>query len=219
MHTNALAPFIITTILSVAIVGCESSDEGQYSVPVAQGGSSQSEQTTAQPATQSSAQPAAQPATTKSSEQQPASQDQPAAAENVPAVGDAVGYGSLGWRYGGVSCGGAQQTSATIKGLKVSGNSLSFSWGGDDLSSWGLSKDDASGAYACLFVMTSSGSWVGGKFDWISTSRTSRSLENVLSGYEGWSLANVPNPCQAAFVIVSSDKKKRTNVISTTWNR
>ena len=100
----------------------------------------------------------------------------------------------------------------------MSKNSLGYSWSGDTLASWGLSNGDA-GAYACLFVLRSDGKWVGGKFDWISTSRTSRGLENIYNGYGGWSLAGVPNPCSCAFVIVSGDGKKRTNVIGGSWSR
>ena len=86
----------------------------------------------------------------------------------------------------------------------MSRNSLSYSWTGDTLASWGLAYDDASAALACLFVQKADGSWVGGKFDWISTSRRSRGLENIQLGYGGWTLAGVPNPCAAAFVIVSA---------------
>ncbi len=131
---------------------------------------------------------------------------------------DAVPYGSLRWTYGGVSGGGARKTSASIGGLSMSKNNLSYRWTGDTLASWGLSNS-AIGAYACLFVQKSDGSWVGGKFDWISTSRQSRSFENIYHGYEGWSLRGVPNPCQAAFVIISADGKKRTNVITANWSR
>ncbi len=122
------------------------------------------------------------------------------------------------WSYGGVNGGGAKKTSASIGGLRFSRAGLSYSWTGPNLSSWGLGNSDTS-AYACLFVKKSDGSWVGGKFDWISSSRTTRDLKNVLQGYHGWSLSGVPNPCDAAFVIVSGDLKKRTNVIVGKWAR
>lgn len=87
-----------------------------------------------------------------------------------------------------------------------------------DLSAWGYSNSQTDGI-ACLFVQNNSGAWVGGKFDWISSSRKSRDFNNIYSGYAGWSLADVPNPCQAAFVIISRDAKKRSNVIVGTWSR
>ena len=133
------------------------------------------------------------------------------------AVGDAVPYGALKWTFGGIKAGGARQSGAQISGLHMSKGGLSFKWV-KDLSCWGLSKGDAS-AYACLFVQKSDGSWVGGKFDWISSSRSTRDFINVNGHYNGWSLAGVPNPCNAAFVVVSKDKKKRSNVISSRWSR
>ena len=87
-----------------------------------------------------------------------------------------------------------------------------------DLSAWGYSSG-ALGGVACLFVQKTNGQWVGGKFDWISSSRRSRGFENVFGGYAGWSLEGVPNPCAAAFVIVSPDGKRRSNVIAGTWSR
>ena len=139
--------------------------------------------------------------------------------ETDPSLGapDEVPYGSLSWRYGGVSGGGYQKSGVEISGLKAGRNDLSFKYK-KDLSAWGYGSGDAS-AYACMFVQTSSGSWVGGKFDWISSSRSSRDLKNVTSGYGGWSLANVPNPCRVAFVILDSKSKRRSNVIAGTWSR
>ncbi len=131
---------------------------------------------------------------------------------------DAASFGSFRWSYGGINGGGARKTSASIGGLRFSRTGLSYSWTGSNLSAWGMSNSDTS-AYACLFVKKSDGSWVGGKFDWVSSSRTTRDLKNVLQGYHGWSLSGVPNPCDAAFVIVSGDLKKRTNVIVGKWAR
>ena len=133
------------------------------------------------------------------------------------AEGDQVAFSALSWSFGGVNGHSAAPSDVTISGLRMGRDSLSFSYS-KNLSAWGLSNGDA-GALACLFVQRSDGSWVGGKFDWISSSRTSRSLENVFHGYGGWSLAGVPNPCPAAFVIVDGNAKRRSNVIAGTWSR
>lgn len=131
---------------------------------------------------------------------------------------DAVDYRSLRYTFGGSPNGsGAALTSVQIAGLSIRGSSLAFRYV-KDLSAWGLSSGQAD-AIACLFVQKASGEWVGGKFDWISSSRTTRDLENVFDGYVGWSLAGVPNPCNAAFVIISKDGKKRSNVIACSWSR
>ncbi len=138
---------------------------------------------------------------------------------SVSGEGDEVDFGSLKWTFGGENGAGAQLTSATIANLSASGDGMSYQWAGDTLRSWGLS-DSQAGAFACFFVQKSDGSWVGGKFDWISTSRTTRGFENILhENYVGWTLVGVPNPCNCAFVIISEDCTKRTNVIAGTWSR
>ena len=135
----------------------------------------------------------------------------------TPAAGDQVSFGALKWRYGGVNGAGAKSSGVAISGASFSSGGMSFKYI-RDLSAWGYSSG-ALGGYACLFVQNSSGAWVGGKFDWISSSRRSRDFKNVYSGYSGWSLSGVPNPCNAAFVILSPDAKKRSNVIVGTWSR
>lgn len=129
---------------------------------------------------------------------------------------DAVPFSSLKWTYANWSGAGAKKTSASIGGLRCSGWNLSYRWTGPTLSSWGLA-DNTANAVACVFV-NKNGTWVGGKIDWISTSRTSRSLKQCVE-YRNWNLNGVPNPCSIAFVIVSQDGKKRTNVIAGTWSR
>ena len=74
------------------------------------------------------------------------------------------------------------------------------------------SKEDPA-CLACLFCLIG-GKWIGGKFDWISTSRTSRDFKNVSDGYNGWDKGAIGKAAKYAFVIVSRDGKKRTNVIA-----
>lgn len=144
-----------------------------------------------------------------------AAAEDPDDAAGLPA--DEVPFSSLSWTYGRTNGANAQPSEVSIAGLSMGADSLRFGYT-SDLSSWGLASTDAS-AIACLFVQRSDGSWVGGKFDFISSSRTFRSLTNVMSGYGGWSLSGVPNPCQAAFVIIDRNGSRRSNVISATWSR
>ena len=130
---------------------------------------------------------------------------------------DQVAYGSLSWRYGGIGGGGYKPTGVSISGLHAGKNGMSFKYN-KDLSAWGYGHGDCYG-YACLFVQTESGAWVGGKFDWISSSRAERDFNNIYGGYRGWSLDGVPNPCQVAFVILDVNAKRRSNVIVGTWKR
>lgn len=130
---------------------------------------------------------------------------------------DDVFFGELQWVYGGEKFGDAEKDGPLISGLAMARDGLSFKYL-RDLSCWGLGYGDAN-ALACLFVQDNDGNWVGGKFEWISTSRTSRSFTNIFEGYNGWNLSNVPKTTTAAFVIVSKDGKKRSNVITAIWER
>ena len=202
--------FVPGCLALVLLFGCESADVDGNFWQEKEGAPAGAQTAPAgkQPAAPAGEQPAA-----------PAGEQPAAPAEPAPAAGDEVSFSAFPFNYGGISGRGAALSSPRIKGLRISGQNLSYSWAGPNLSAWGLGHDNYSGAYACLFVQRSDGSWVGGKFDWISSSRTSRHLENVFHGYEGWSLGGVPNPCSAAFVIVSADGRRRTNVIGGTWRR
>ena len=136
--------------------------------------------------------------------------------EDAKAV-DAVEFSSLRWEFGGVDGSRAKLSTPRISGLKASASGISYKWDAN-LSSWGLATDQAE-AMACWFVEKEDGSIVGGKFEWIATSRRTRSLENVLTGYGGWKLDGVPNPCRCWFVVVSKDGKLRSNVVGTEWKR
>ena len=135
---------------------------------------------------------------------------------------DEAPYASFDWSYGGFNAdkagwGGIEAIGPVIGDLSFSKDGLRFHWE-NGLSAWNLDYDDAS-AIACLFVQDNDGNWIGGKFDWISTSRSTRDFKNVYGGYNGWDLSNVPKTTTAAFVVVSRDGKWRSNVITATWER
>ena len=97
---------------------------------------------------------------------------------------------------------------------------MSYSWSAGGCQDLGASsKEDAGNTLACLFVLVG-GSWHGGKFDWISTSRTSRDFKNIIGGgdnpggYNGWPKDSISKAEKYAFCIVSKDGQSRTNVIS-----
>jgi hypothetical protein len=69
----------------------------------------------------------------------------------------------------------------------------------------------------CVFFKQADGRWKGGKFDWVSSDRLSRGLGHC-THYNGWTLSGVPNPAEAAYVIVGKNGR-RTNVIKGTWKR
>ena len=149
---------------------------------------------------------------------EPPTEGEPGQAIPEDRDGDAVEYSALEWAYGGFDGSGAWPDKPEISALVMTPARLSFRYVAD-LAAWGKAPSDHTGALACLFVKGADGRWRGGKFDWISSSRSSRGLENVFDGYGGWTLSGVPNPCEVAYVIVRSDRKARTNVIAGTWQR
>ena len=132
------------------------------------------------------------------------------------ASADEVAFASLEWEYGGFNGAGAVLDPAVVLAdLKNSGTKVSYTWVGaaapnGGLEAWGLGWSDA-GAICAIFIKRSDGTWTGGKFDWVSTSRSFRGLEH-LTNYNGWH-DELPIKASVAFVVVSRDGKKRTNVI------
>lgn len=127
---------------------------------------------------------------------------------------DAVSFDLLQWCYGGFKGGNAVAVDGcTISGLQVSSSRMSYKWEGGGCEQLGASSRTAADCIAALFVRGSDNQWRGGKFDWISTSRTTRSFSNVKSGYHGWPQNAVESATAYAFVIVSRDGRLRTNVI------
>ena len=140
----------------------------------------------------------------------PATGDAPA--ETPPAAPAARPVaGSLVFRFGGFRGEGAAEDPATqISDVRISRGGLSYRWTKGDLGNWGLSREN-DGALACAFYWDGA-QWIGGKFDWISTSRTTRDFKNIDGGYNGWRADLFWAAPRRAFCIVSADGKKRTNL-------
>lgn len=100
-----------------------------------------------------------------------------------------------------------------IKGLHINGRSgLSYSWAKNNLSQWGLANDNA-GALAVAGYQDGD-HFVCAKFDWISSSRRTRDFVNINSGYNGWQPERFYAAKKRCFFIMSSNGKKRTNIIT-----
>lgn len=126
---------------------------------------------------------------------------------------DAADYSLLDWCWGGFKGGGASlDGKARIMGLRVSANGLSYSWMSGGCENLGASSKEDAACIAALFCLIG-GKWRGGKFEWISTSRTTRDFTNIAEGYGGWDKGAVGKADKFAFVICSRDGKRRTNVI------
>ena len=127
---------------------------------------------------------------------------------------DAVDFSLLRWRYGGFAGGGSVAVDgAQIGALSVTASGLRYAWraGGCELLDPENSHENAN-CIAALFVRDAAGAWHGGKFDWISSDRTSRDFKNIREGYNGWPGAAIEGAQGFAFVIVSKDGARRTNV-------
>lgn len=129
------------------------------------------------------------------------------------AEGEPLDFGALRWPWGGFDGSkAALSDKARIKALKVTASGLSYAWESGGCEDLGASSRTDASCLACLFCFDGS-AWRGGKFEWISTSRTSRDLKNIETGYSGWDAAAFRSAKAHAFCIVSEDGRRRTNVI------
>lgn len=120
----------------------------------------------------------------------------------------------LVWAYGGADGSHAvEDPNAQIGNFAQNHDGMSYSWVKGNMEGWGYSFKDAS-AYACTFYQGKDGKWYGGKFEWISTSRTTRSFENLNGGYKGWDANAYHSAKKHGFLIMSKDCAHRTNFIT-----
>ena len=127
---------------------------------------------------------------------------------------DGVDFARLSWDWGGFNGSGAALVQeAQIGSLSVSTSGLRYSWvsGGCEALDAANSHENAN-CIAALFVLDDTGTWRGGKFDWISTDRLTRDFKNIETAYNGWAPDAVKTAKAYAFLIVSKDGKRRTNV-------
>jgi hypothetical protein len=135
-------------------------------------------------------------------------------------VDDAVPYKDLVWQYGGFKGGGAILSDAVrIGSLTFARNSMYYKWVKGGCEQLGAKNaTDPRQTMCCIFFEGADGVWRGGKWDWISTSRTSRELKHINRDpkYSNWGDFNLTSPMEAVFVIVSKGGR-RSNVIRGTY--
>ena len=131
-------------------------------------------------------------------------------ADPAPSV-DQVDFSALKWQYGGFNGAGARLDSPRLSNLRSTGSRLYYKWD-VGLAGWGLGHGEAGAVCAAFFYKD--GRWVGGKFDWVSTSRTDRELKHV-EYYSNWGSSGIQLPWRGrvAFVVVSADGRRRSNVL------
>lgn len=135
--------------------------------------------------------------------------------KHAKASPDEVEFAKLNWTVGGIDGSRAELTNVLVSDLNMTPNGLSYKWKENDLSVWGYARTQAD-ARTCVFYLKD-GVWKGGFYEWISTSRTTRNYANIKGKYKGWNWNDIPNGSDAAFVIISKDGKKRTNVLKGKW--
>lgn len=132
--------------------------------------------------------------------------------DDKPSNKDDVDYKLLQWKFGGFHGENAQWNSGVVIGnLAINKSGMSYSWIQGNCEMLGAAGHTNADCIAALFCEVG-GKWVGGKFEWISTSRTTRSWHNI-GGYNGWSWDTFNAASRYAFVIVSKDGRSRSNVI------
>ncbi len=131
------------------------------------------------------------------------------AAEPVPSGTDAVPFSSLVWAYGGFNGSSAILDTPRLSNASCNGSTYSYKWD-VGMSAWGASDSDYSKSICAAFVERD-GQLVGGKFDWVSVSRSSRGLGH-LEFYSGWN-ESLPLSGRVVFVVVNANGKLRSNVI------
>ncbi len=129
-------------------------------------------------------------------------------------VEDAVDYTLLDWRWGGFSGKNAKLAGARIYNLSITDKGLSYKWISGSCSDLDAACTHKNPCCTCALFCLVGGKWVGGKFEHISTDRTSRGLKNVQEGYGGWDPSALSKAEKYAFVILDDGAKRRTNVIT-----
>jgi hypothetical protein len=120
----------------------------------------------------------------------------------------------LDFRFGGFRGGKAVEDSrCRISKLKVGKDSLSINWGTKIPDDWARDKGEKGPLIVVAAFYKSGDAWIGGKFDWIDESRSSRSLENIKGGYGGWDGAAFTSAKTHAVCVVSADGRFRSNLI------
>ena len=136
---------------------------------------------------------------------------------------DEVDYASLRWEFGGFNGSKAPMDANTrISNLTFRGNSLYFKFASGSCVTLGAkSASDTDSVMVCVFFEDASGSWRGGKFDWIADNRNAtRELHHINGStpYSNWQSSWIPNPAESCFVLVSM-QGRRSNVIKGRWQR
>lgn len=121
----------------------------------------------------------------------------------------------LVFKYGGFKGDKAVEDSrCRISQLKIGSDSLTFRWDTKIPGDWKRETLEKGPMIVVAAFVWDGGRWIGGKFDWIEESRSSRSLENIKGGYGGWDGTSWTAAKKHAVCVVSADGKFRSNLLT-----
>ena len=152
------------------------------------------------------------PATTSAGEHEEHGEGAPASSDSPSSPSSPV----LVFKYGGFKGDKAVEDSrCRISQLKIGSDSLTFRWDTKIPGDWKRETlEKGPMIVVAAFYQDSSGRWIGGKFDWIDESRSSRSLENIKAGYGGWDGTSWTAAKKHAVCVASADGKFRSNLLT-----
>lgn len=135
-----------------------------------------------------------------------------------PTASTTAAPANLVFRFGGVDGSRAvEDPNAQIADLRMTKSGMTYRWAAGGCENLGAKdRGDYSRTLACAFYWSEKEqAWIGGKFDFVSTSRTTRSWNNINDGYRRWDAKAFFAAPKRAFCIVSTDGRKRTNLLET----
>ena len=108
-----------------------------------------------------------------------------------------------GWGGGSIGAAGVKISSASISGR--SKITWGYSKGKSIVDGWGVSN-----ALICV-GLKAGGKWYSGKVDWVKTGQTTKSLENIKCGYNGWTAGVLKKATEAKMCVCHNSKKVCSN--------
>ena len=117
------------------------------------------------------------------------------------------------WCYGGFDGSKAEEDKKVqISNFKMDDRAMSIHWD-SGMEAWGYGHSDPKGIACVFFYDEKSDTWFGGKFEFISTSRSTREWTNIKGKYKGWDYNPFINAKRHAFCVASGNGLKRSNFV------
>ena len=119
----------------------------------------------------------------------------------------------LDWRYGNFNGSNAKEDpNVVIADLTVNEKSMKIRWV-KGMDAWGYGRSDPKGVACVFYYDEGEKKFIGGKFEYISTSRSTRDWANIKNSYGGWNYGKFVAAKRYAFCVISEKGLKRSNII------